>query len=123
MGIATAATRDELLDRQSRALDMWFKFILAFSAILSPLLMFWMQQKKDESVVEKLDKAAVVAQDTHTLVNKNYGVQLSLNAGNARWKANTTKDQADIKAADDAEALLRDHEKQQAVVDAGKDIS
>lgn len=56
--------------------------------------------------------------DVHTLVNSNMGIQLALNAANARWRADKENRPEDIEAAEKAEALLREHETKQAQVDA-----
>lgn len=55
----------------------------------------------------------------HKLVNSQMGIQLALNAANSRWRADMSKKKADIKAANEAEDLLREHERKQAKVDAG----
>lgn len=60
--------------------------------------------KASNEVVEtKLDSI-------HTLVNSQLGVQLKLNANNSRWRADMSKKPEDIKAADEAEKLLKEHE-------------
>lgn len=54
----------------------------------------------------------------HQLVNNNYGVALRLNAANSRWRADQSQKPEDIQAADQAQALLEQHEKNQAIVDS-----
>lgn len=56
--------------------------------------------------------------DVHTLVNSNMGIQLKLNAVNSRWRADMSQKTEDIKAAFEAEKLLREHDAKQATVDA-----
>jgi len=66
---------------------------------------------------EKMIVLSKVADATHILVNNNMGIQLKLNAELSRWKANETKNEADIKAADRAEQSLKEHEMKQNIVD------
>lgn len=54
----------------------------------------------------------------HVLVNSNMGAQLKLGAELSRWKAVQTGEPADLKAADAAENLLKEHEAKQAIVDS-----
>lgn len=56
----------------------------------------------------------------HTLVNSNMGVQLKLTALALRNVARLTKNEADVRAADDADKLVVDHDAKQALVDSGK---
>lgn len=69
---------------------------------------------------EKLEKLVVVADDTHTLVNSNMGVQLMMTSSALRRIADLTKQPEDIKAADEAKALLVEHERKQKIVDDRK---
>lgn len=55
--------------------------------------------------------------DTHTLVNSNYGFQLKISATALRKVAAASMDPEDIAAALLAERLLKDHEAKQKVVD------
>lgn len=66
----------------------------------------------------KLNSIAKVADKTHILVNSSMGIQLKLNADNARRVADFSNLLVDIKAADLAEEMLREHQTQQAIVDA-----
>lgn len=58
--------------------------------------------------------------DIHTLTNSSMGLALSLNAANSRWRADMSKKPEDIQAADQAEELLKSHEKNQSEVDGRK---
>jgi hypothetical protein len=58
-----------------------------------------------------------VASKTHVLVNSQFGQQLMLYAITARTLANLTHDPGHIKAADEAEKKLAEHQLKQAVVD------
>jgi len=66
----------------------------------------------------KIDEAAKVAKDTHTLVNSNMGVQLQLNASVTKRLADVTKDPIDKEAALSAARLYADHLGKQAIVDS-----
>ena len=66
---------------------------------------------------EKMIVLSKVADATHILVNNNMAIQLKLNAELSRWKANETKNKADIQAADRAEQSLKEHEMKQNIVD------
>jgi len=66
---------------------------------------------------EKMIVLSKVADATHILVNNNMAIQLKLNAELSRWKANETKNEADIQAADRAEQSLKEHEMKQNIVD------
>jgi hypothetical protein len=66
---------------------------------------------------KKFDSLAKVANDTHTLVNSNMGVQLRSVAELARWKAMTTKLPADDVLAKDAEEAYKEHVRKQSIVD------
>jgi acyl-CoA reductase-like NAD-dependent aldehyde dehydrogenase len=68
---------------------------------------------------DKLDDLAKVTDTIHTLTNNAMGVQLRLNADLSRWKANETKDPADVRAADLAAMLLNEHNAKQATADSG----
>lgn len=85
---------------------VWQALIAAILAIG----MAWISYK-----VQAISKSAKA---THILVNSNYGIQLRLGAELSRWKASKTKSQADRKAADAAEKLLREHDIKQAILDA-----
>lgn len=69
-----------------------------------------------------ISKLTTVAKDTHTLVNSNMEKQLQINAIVTRRLAVITKDPEDIKAADDADSLLREHVKKQTIVDSKDNI-
>lgn len=117
-------------------LDMTFKFIIALAVIIGPIVQIWVQRViaakvadrvhevkvKLDSVEEvKNEQAAALAkitQDTHTLVNSNFGIQLALHAKSARKLANLTNDPVDILVADTAEADLQDHITKQKIVDS-----
>ncbi len=77
-------------------------------------------QKTTELTEKKLDNIVKVANDTHTLVNSNMGVQLRLNAELSRWKAESTKTPEDEQAAVTSEGMYQDHLRKQAVVDKRK---
>lgn len=81
----------------------------AIAAVLA-IALAWIGYK-----VQNISKSAKA---THILVNSNYGIQLRLGSELSRWKANKTKNQADLKAADAAEKLLREHDIKQAILDA-----
>ena len=66
---------------------------------------------------KQLDGLSQVAHDTHTLVNANMGRQLLISAKALRRIADMTRDIDDKRIATDAEALLKEHEKKQSVVD------
>ena len=69
------------------------------------------------TTARRLQDIHSTGEKTHILVNSNMGIQLKLNAANARFKANTTNDPIDIEAAMLAERMLEQHEKHQAAVD------
>ena len=71
---------------------------------------------------EKLEQLVVVADDTHTLVNSNMGIQLMMTSSALRRIADLTKEPDDIKAADEANALLVEHERKQKIVDDRKEV-
>jgi len=78
--------------------------------------------RKAEKAVAKAQMAAEiaakVANDTHTLVNSNMGLQLRTNAALARRIASLpTATADDIAVAAAAEKALADHEHRQAIVD------
>lgn len=66
----------------------------------------------------RLAKMTTQLADVHMLVNSNFGAQLKLNAANSRWRADMSKKKEDIKAAAEAEKLLREHEATQTTVNA-----
>lgn len=66
----------------------------------------------------KLEEIKKVSKETHGLVNSQMGIQLRLNADNSRWRADVSGKEKDIKAAEKAEELLKDHESKQAIEDA-----
>ncbi len=68
----------------------------------------------------KMDKLAIVARDTHTLVNDAMGRQLTLTADLANRLAEETGLESDKKLSDDADTALRDHNAKQKIVDDGK---
>lgn len=77
----------------------------------------WMNYKMAQ-LAKQAEKLAKVADATHTLVNKNMGTQLRLSAAFAKRVANLTNDPQDILIAREAETQSREHESQQAKVDA-----
>ena len=77
--------------------------------------------EKDKQTDAKLDSMADVGEKTHTLVNSNMALQLSLNKAVTRRLANMTKDPADEDAAQLAARLYDEHLKKQAIVDAKED--
>lgn len=58
----------------------------------------------------------------HSLVNSQLGVALKNNAMNARWRAESTGLPEDKQAADQAEDLLKQHERNQAEADKTKKV-
>lgn len=77
----------------------------------------------EESTVvqaERIEELKKVADETHTLVNNNMGVQLKLNMELSRWKADQGNDPAHIRDAEQAEKLYNEHMEKQAVVDSTK---
>jgi hypothetical protein len=75
-------------------------------------------QESTKNTNDKLKKIADVGVATHTLVNSNMAVQLKLHADTSRRLAILTHDETDMKAADLAEKLVREHEEKQRTVDA-----
>ncbi len=69
------------------------------------------------STAASLDSATRVIDATHALVNSNAGIQLQLTAVVSRRLANLTKDPEDIKAAELAEKLFREHNTRQVTAD------
>jgi hypothetical protein len=67
--------------------------------------------------LSRMDALAVVAKATHTLVNSSMGVQLELNRMVTRRLANLTHDPEDLRAADLADSMSREHEARQRAVD------
>lgn len=55
----------------------------------------------------------------HTLVNSQYGSALKISAVALRRVADTSKDVSDIAAAVEAERVLAEHIRKQAIVDSG----
>lgn len=80
-------------------------------------------KESDVHITRQLDKIEKTGEGTHTLVNSNMEIQLTLNAGNARFRADTTGRPEDIEAADKAEQLLKEHKEKQGFVDAGIETS
>lgn len=76
----------------------------------------WIAERTKRAV----DKGNIVAEKTHTLVNSNMGVQLSLHAATARRLAAITGHHEDRAAADLAEKLRREHNSRQDVVDSNE---
>lgn len=72
-----------------------------------------------EKQEEKIDAVAVVAEKTLTNVNGRMGLQLKLVAVSARRLAQITKNPVDRMAADLAEKLLAEHEKEQEMAAIG----
>ena len=68
--------------------------------------------------VDKLANLTKVSKSTHSFVNSLMGEQLKQTAELSRWKANNTKLKVDIKAAENAERLLKEHMEAQKIVDA-----
>lgn len=101
-------------------LDMTFKFIIALAVIVGPIVQIWIAKVKEAQVDKKLDLAAKVAKDTHTLVNSNMGVQLQLSAVSLRELADLKKTPKAEAQAKLAEMAFVEHQQKQAVVDAGK---
>lgn len=63
------------------------------------------------------DRAFVIADKTHTLVNSQMGQQLMMYAITARTLANLTGKEEHMRAADLAEQKLKEHEAKQRSVD------
>jgi hypothetical protein len=70
-------------------------------------------------VIQQLQLARLksTTEAVHVLVNSNMGAQLRISATALRRVAKMTTDPADEKIAEQAEKLLHEHEKKQAVVD------
>lgn len=66
----------------------------------------------------KMDALAKVADDTHTLVNSNMGIQLKLGSDLSEFKAATTNNPDDIQSAVLARTMYEEHVKKQAIVDS-----
>jgi len=83
------------------------------------------QTLHDESAKteEKLMSLAKVTKDTHTLVNSNMGIQLTISATALRRLADITGNGADAAAAKIAEDSLHEHEAKQRVVDHGMGVT
>jgi len=66
---------------------------------------------------ENMRQALIQGNAIHTLVNSNMGAQLRISAVALRQLANRSADPQEIVIAEEAERLLREHERKQAVVD------
>lgn len=75
-------------------------------------------QVTSQVVVGKLDSIATTTDKVHELVNSGNLIQLRLHATVTRRLAEITKDPHDIKAAEAAEKLHREHEEKQKMADA-----
>lgn len=75
-------------------------------------------EQKEGEMAERLKSIARIAQDTHTLVNSNMGVQLEAVARGLREIARLRGLPGDDEAASAAEAAYQDHERKQDMVDA-----
>lgn len=88
--------------------------IAAYGLAVVLWLMSWKwQQDRNYKGLRKL------AEDTHTLVNSNMGVQLKLGMDLSEFKASTTGRPEDIQAAKLARHKYEEHVKKQAIVDSG----
>jgi hypothetical protein len=76
-------------------------------------------QAAQDDTRNQLAALTIVTDATHKLVNKEHGASLLLVAQLSKEKADRTKDPVDIDAAKRAERMLIEHDKQQAIVDAG----
>lgn len=85
-----------------------------------------LMSREKKATHEKLDGITSVTKETRTWVNSLMGVQLKLNAYSTRRLAdiavasNLSTKQVDVEAANRAESMLKEHEEQQAKVDAAK---
>lgn len=76
-------------------------------------------EQNTSTTTAKLDRAIKTGDDIHTLVNSDMGKVLKIAAVALRDLANDAPSPARIQAAQVAEQALTDHEKKQAIVDAG----
>ncbi len=71
--------------------------------------------------VQKLERIEKKGIDNHTLLNNEKGRMLTVVAVSLRALATYTRAPLDIAAAEDAERDKHNHDRQQAIVDAGKE--
>lgn len=100
----------------------------AIIAAIVTLVLAWMNNRTKDAVIGVGILAINNKEDTdkkldiiHALGNSQMGAQKRLLATTARAKAHITKDEIDIKAADNAEKELTAHEARQAVADKTKE--
>lgn len=86
--------------------DLWKTIIGALAAIA----MAW--------IGRKLNAIAKTGDKTHTLVNSQMGGVLTLVDELSRWKAGREPTPENIKAAELAARMLKEHDSKQAVVDS-----
>lgn len=77
----------------------------------------------DKNTAAVLTNIAVTGEKTHTLVNSNMGVQLTISAVALRRVADLTHEPEDVAAAELAERGLAEHISKQAIVDSGESTS
>lgn len=105
----------------------WLSPVLQFlSATVTAVIAFFMWKVSRDTkdipkaaaiVSEKVDKLAVVADATHALTNSAMLGQLRLTYVAFQRIADLTKEEADMRAADEAKRLYDEHKSQQDKVD------
>jgi len=110
---------EALIAEEKRATLEFWKFIIlpiVLAAIVAApgSIAAW---RTGDAAIEQREQRVVI-DNVHTLTNSAMETQLNANAVLARWKADQTGKPEDIEAANKAEAMLLDHKKQQAKVDA-----
>lgn len=95
--------------------DVWWNGLFG---MLATIIVAWIIHHTGRKQEVKIAKVEEIAKQTLTHVNSGKGLQLKLGAVVSRRLAELTKNPTDIEAANLADKLLIEHEKEQAIVDA-----
>lgn len=97
----------------NETLDLLLKFVIAMTALISPIIVIILQKK----IATKLEQVSTVAEKTHILVNSEHGTALKSLALCLRVVADGSPTTVNEEAAEKAEKASSEHEKNQATSD------
>jgi hypothetical protein len=80
----------------------------------------WLSSKKQDKLQVTADETKAISNDTHTLVNSQMGTALKVNVATLTALYEVTKLPEHLALLTEAKQTLADHNRKQALVDAGK---
>jgi hypothetical protein len=103
----------------------WWDSQLFGSGIIA--LMFgvghWLSSKKQNKIQAAVDENKAISEDTHTLVNSQMGTALKVNVATLTALYEVTRLPEHLALLNEAKQTLADHDRKQALVDAGKEAT